>query len=497
MMKIGLVGGGASAVCFIDALVQSNEAPGSLTIFDPADRLWRGRPYRDDLLSVRLNSRADDMSVRLGDDAHFQRWLRAQGNCAEFLPRAVYGDYLAATAETGIAELRRIGWQVEIVHQAVVGAFRVGRELVLYTDDGLHKPVDHTILAVGGGPPSDCYGLAGEHRFIGDPFPLRESLSVIGSDDSVAVLGSGLTAVDVVLGLDAIGHRGRVSMVSRSGALPAVRQQPIDFEPTHLLAASIHSLAHRTGGISFSQIVDLIEHELSDMHADLFEVIGEVAAVAHEPIAQRLRRQLEAVESSKIAMRILQKALPMAGPDLWPLLADDLRQKILGRYKRMFMSLCCPMPPGNAQVLLGLMASGRLDVVDRLESVEPASGGFLISAGGTGYFADHVINGVAAPAHRIPLRAKRLVESLYDEGLAVPHQDGGLCVQFGSSLCNGVRRGGESSHIPGVYALGDIAAGTFFFTFGITSIVDRCRDILGDIVARHSEKHEGKRSHAS
>jgi uncharacterized NAD(P)/FAD-binding protein YdhS len=92
--------------------------------------------------------------------------------------------------------------------------------------------------------------------------------------------------------------------------------------------------------------------------------------------------------------------------------------------------------------------------------------------------AGYVVNGVNAPAHRIPLGARRLVNALYHERLAMPHPDGGLCVDTATSQLVAPSPGG-----PRIYAIGDIAGGTFFFTFGVPSLVDRCHDIVTDLIA--------------
>src|SRR5690349_11071323 len=74
--RIAVIGGGASAVCLLDALVQERDLrPGVITVFEPSRHLWRGRPYQPDLEVVRVNATPDDMSVRAGDNQHLAEWL--------------------------------------------------------------------------------------------------------------------------------------------------------------------------------------------------------------------------------------------------------------------------------------------------------------------------------------------------------------------------------------------------------------------------------------
>ncbi|MFD5074447.1 FAD/NAD(P)-binding protein [Streptomyces sp. NPDC058371] len=478
-MNIAIVGGGASAVCVVDKLARSTHPSGELTVFDPSPHLWRGRAYQRDAEVVLVNSPAEDMSVREGDSGHYERWLAVHGHTAEFAPRTVYGDYLEFSAREGIARLRERGWQVTIVREAVAGVLRIGDQVVLHTNSGLHTPCDYIVLAVGGGHPRDAFGLAGKPNFVGEPYPVARTLSAIAPDDSVAVIGTGLTAVDVLIALHSRGHRGPITLLSRHGVLPAVRQQPISYQPKHFVPERLHAMAGRTGQVALADVIELLRLELAEACADLDEVWEEISCVRAEAPAARLRRQLADVGCRRIGVRVMQQAVHVCGPDLWPLLPESTRQHILGRHYRTLMSLCCPMPPSSATTILRLIDSGQLTVLSGVQRTVPSTvGGFRITTDSTELAVCHVVNAVNASAHRVPPGARRLVNALYAERLAMPHPDGGLCVDTATS-----RLVGTSLSNPGIYAIGDIAGGTFFFTFGVPSLVDRSHDIVTDILA--------------
>lgn len=479
MVKIAVIGGGASAVCVIDALARSTHSPGDLTVFEPVPQLWRGRPYQRDAEVVLVNTPAKDMSVRQDDPDHYVRWLAGRCHTGEFAPRTLYGDYLESTAEDGIARLRKRGWRIVVVREAVVGALRSGNQVVLHTKDGLHTPCDYTVLAVGGGHPRDTYGLSGRTNFISEPYPVAETLAVISPEDTVGVIGTGLTAVDVLITLESRGHRGPITLLSRRGVLPAVRQQPISYRLKHFVPERLHDMAGRGRQVAIADVIGLLQAELAEADSDLDEVREEMLGVRAESAPLRLRRQLANVDCRRIGLRVMQQAVHVCGPDLWPLLPESVRQEILATHYRTLMSLCCPMPARSARTVLRLIDTGQLTVLSGVRRVLPsAAGGFRITADDAERSVRHIINGVNAPAHRIPLGARRLVTTLYEGRLAMPHPDGGLCVDTATS-----RLVGTNLANPGIYAIGDIAGGAFFFTFGIRSLVDRCHDIVTDILA--------------
>lgn len=490
-ISIGVVGGGASAVCLIDALAQAQGGPGSITVFEPSPNLWRGRAYQVDAETIKVNAPPDDMSVRVGDLGHFERWLEIRERIVEdfdsvdpysgarFAPRTVYGEYLEQSAYTALGELRRQGWRVDLVGAAVTGARRTADQVLLSTSNGHAGAFDYVVLCVGGDSPKDAYGLTGAPGFIADPYPVSHRLRDIGPREDVAVIGSGLTAVDIVLALAAQGHQGRISLLSRRGLLPGVRQRPAAFEPRHLTKERMRSLAGRRSELTLAEFADLVKAELRDAGAALDAVYAEIMNADREAPVDRLRRQFAAVDSPDLGLRILQRAVPDIGPDVWPLLREQDRAELLHSHYRTVMSLCCPMPPSSASLMLQLVDAGQLDVRCGLQKVaaRPGGGFETITTDGTALAADKVINAVNASEGRIPTRALPLVTTLTRAHAAVRHPHGGLNLARATS-----RLIADGTQDPRLYGLGNIGSGALFFTFGVPSLVDRGEDIVAAIL---------------
>ncbi|WP_285552446.1 FAD/NAD(P)-binding protein [Actinoplanes regularis] len=490
LLDIGLVGAGAAAVCLLDALAQGDLPAGSLTIFEPSSHAWRGRPYRPDLEVVRVNATPRDMSVRAGDDGHFEDWITARGvmvggpgvqpdpfSDALFVPRALYGDYLEQSARSALNRLAADGWDVRFVRDRVIGA-EPGAELVLRTATGQRHEVRTLILGTGAGRPADLYGLAGTEGFVADPYPVAETLAQVDPDATVAVIGSGLTAVDVALSLAHRGHRGLIRFHSRDGVLPGVRQRPVHHQLKHFTTARFRAAAAHGRRFTLRAVLDLLEQELAEAGESLSRVAAEMhAAVTEDPVT-RLRRNLDEVDHPSRALRIVQQAVPEAGPDVFPLLPEAERETVLARHHRALMSLCCPMPPASAAGLLGLLDTGRLELVPGLRAVQPTLRGFNLESTHRADQADVVVNAVNARFSRINGEAGSLVGDLARAGVVAPHPRAGIHVERATSRA--VTPTGPQRHI---YALGDLAAGSLFFTFGVQSLADRAVDIVGALAS--------------
>jgi uncharacterized NAD(P)/FAD-binding protein YdhS len=490
-MTIAIVGAGASAVCLLDALSQRDVVPGGVVIFEPSPHVWRGRAYQPDSTTLRVNAPPDDMSVRFGDVHHFERWAEARRlvlndhtdyadpwSGVPFVPRAMFGDYLEQSARAALSRLVAHGCRVSLERETVTAVDYAAGGLVLRTGSGGRHRADYAVLCVGGGRPADQYQLLGSPGFVPDPYPVFTRMAEIRPDDDVAVIGSGLTAVDIVLSLHMRGHRGRISLLSRRGVLPAVRQRPVGYELQHFTPQYFRAKAALGETLTFDDVSQVMQEELAAADVDLDDVFLEIMAVEGEEPVERLRRQLAAVDEEGLGLRILQRAVPDTGPDVWPLLPEAEKTALVRNHYRTIMSLCCPMPPASAATLLALIADGQVEILRGLEHLSAApGGGFRIRAGERSRHAAVVVNAVNAPAHRIPQIAEPMVNSLVEGGMARLHPRGGLHVERATS-----RLTVEGRTDPRLHALGDLAAGSLFFTFGVPSLVDRAYDIADAIV---------------
>lgn len=488
LFKVGMVGGGPSAVCLLDALAQEKDIPpGEVVVFEPSRYLWRGRPYQPDIDAVRVNAPPDEMSIRATDAKHFNDWLMARDlvvgygashidrlSGARFVPRAIFGDYLEQSARAALVQLLNDGWRVRLIRERVESAGPAADGILVETELGGRGEVDYLVLCVGSGKPADVYSLSGEPGFIAEPYPVSRTMGGIDLTADVSVIGSGLTAIDVVLALAAQHHRGRIRLVSRHGVLPSVRQCPVPYELRHFTPELFRAAAARGESVNLGKLTEIMKAELADAGQSAELLRAEIEAVGREDPVARLRRQLAEVDSPELGLRILQRAVPDAGPDVWPLLTDSERARVLERYEHTLMSLCCPMPPANAAAVLSLIDSDQLEIVPRVKDVRRrVDHGFLITADGGTHVADYVINAVNARSRKIPTMAAALIRSLAAAGVAAPHPRGGVCVERSTSRLTVEGRPNDR-----VYALGDPAAGSLFFTFGVQSLVDRAVDIV-------------------
>ncbi|MDN3263510.1 hypothetical protein QWJ26_27595 [Streptomyces sp. CSDS2] len=367
---------------------------------------------------------------------------------------------------TGLDELRRRGLTVEIVRERVTGYGHEDGVALLETATGRHR-ADHVAVCVGTAAAPDHYGLAGLDGFVADPYPLATTLSTVSPDQDVTVLGSGLSAVDVVASLQSLGHRGSITLASRSGVLPFVQQRarPVEFQ--HLTKERLHALRDRAGELTLADLAPLLRAELQARGQDFTVLEQELRETYTEPPVDRLRRQIDAIDSPHMGRRLLVRAVRSLGPAALRLLSPAALGALRERHFRVLSSLCAPMVPLNARLLLRLFDSGRLTLATGLQKIEStAGGGFQVVTESGELRADVVVNAVNAAPHSAPSTAAPLFSALVASGVAGYDGTGGLV-----------------SASPTVHTLGDFTGGGLFITSSMAGLVARAQGVVAALHA--------------
>ncbi|CUB52716.1 hypothetical protein BN2127_JRS10_01953 [Bacillus subtilis] len=231
MYKLAIIGCGATGVAFIynfiQKYIQTSRKPLAITIFEKSEHLGVGVPYNDDVLSVRLNQTIDHVSISIGDPLHFQKWLKEQKiypffSDEQYIPRAIYGKYLQWSLQQTMSQVMEQIKFHTILEEVIDIHLNFEDNLIVETFNNSYQ-FDMVLLCTGHIFRKDPYHLLKYPHYIERPYPLIKKLPLIQKDQSVAILGSSLTAVDIAISLQEANHIGPIHMISRHGQLPFVQ----------------------------------------------------------------------------------------------------------------------------------------------------------------------------------------------------------------------------------------------------------------------------------
>lgn len=381
--SIGIVGGGFSGAMTAFHLARSGVA--RVLLFEKEPRFARGPAYGSRCDQHLLNVPAAMMSALPDEPSHFLDWLQRRdpsAGPATFAPRRIYGEYLGELLAVAV---ERGG--VELIQDEVVDMEEEGARNVLVTAGGRRFQVDRVVLALGNFPPSIPAGVAisgGSGGYISNPWA-PGALEGLDGDEPIALIGAGLTAVDLFVEALDRGHRGRIVAISRHGLLP----QP-------------HRPAAGPPGSPF--------------------IPAETPTTARA-LLRLVRAEVERREAEGGDWRSVVDSLRPITQDLWRSLSHDERRRFLRHLATRWDARRHRIAPEIEQKVAAAMRDGQLEVLaGRIAKIEEKGGSLAISLKRRGrreveerVFA-RVIN-CTGPARDIRANAPPLIRSLLDRGV--------------------------------------------------------------------------------
>lgn len=299
MKTVVIIGAGFSGAVTAAQLLRHSPPDVRVVLINRSGAMARGLAYGTNSPLHLLNVPAGNMSADVDDPEHFLRFCQvgdATCTASSFVPRKIYGEYLTSVlddAERHCAHgvrLERIVAEVRRLQPRETGA-------VVELTNGQCIDADQVVLAFGNfsplDPPGFCASMSAE-RYQPDPWASGASPA---SDPNrlVLLVGAGLTALDVSLGLLQSGHKGPIYMISRRGLRP---------------------LPHRP-----KRTTDEVS---ADFAARLLQATPSVRVYL-----QLIRREIKAARKHRLDWRDLVAALRPITPDLWIRLPIAERRRFL------------------------------------------------------------------------------------------------------------------------------------------------------------------------
>ena len=213
--RVVVVGGGFTGASAAVQLARRTPFPLEIAVVEPRERVGPGLAYSAEDPDHRINGTIDSHFVDAQDPGEGRRWCEATGvlardpealapNGAYYVRRRDFGAFVAdAFARTGAAHVRDVA-------TAIAPA---GRGFAVATAASGTLRADLVVVATGN---------ATRAPWALDP----ARLAAIPPDARVLLVGSGLTALDVLSTLVRRGHRGAITAMSRHGIRPRPQRTP-------------------------------------------------------------------------------------------------------------------------------------------------------------------------------------------------------------------------------------------------------------------------------
>jgi len=220
-------------------LVRASPAPLAITIVEPRAQVGPGFAHSADDPDHRLNGSPITHLIDPQDPGQLQRWCdenrvleqdpeAVTPDGAVFLRRRDFGTFLAAAVRAHAA-YPRTGSSIRHCRDTASDALVGDGSISVLTATGASLAAELVVVATGHAPPRLPApfppALAGHPAVIANPADTGR-LRSLPKQARVLVLGSGLTALDVLSTLVRSAHQGPISVISRRGLRPRAQRAP-------------------------------------------------------------------------------------------------------------------------------------------------------------------------------------------------------------------------------------------------------------------------------
>jgi uncharacterized NAD(P)/FAD-binding protein YdhS len=218
-----VVGGGFTGSAAAIACLTRVKSPFRLIMIEPSASLGRGVAYGSHHPLNLLNVRTRDLSIRAGQPGDFLNWAFGQLDQGEnqaglhealahtFLPRQLFGEYVRQRLFETVE--RRPDVEFTVLAGTALACTAEGDRYRIELDRTETVAADVVVLAT-------AYGVERSARTGAlAPFEIVPG-ERLGRAARIALIGSGLTMVDVLLSARRDGFQGKALVISRRGQLP-------------------------------------------------------------------------------------------------------------------------------------------------------------------------------------------------------------------------------------------------------------------------------------
>ncbi len=258
MKTVAIIGGGFSGTMAAVNLARLSDESLRVILINGKRPVGRGVAYSTTRSEHLLNVAARNMSALPDHPTHFVDWLRSRSEFntvtdaelrESFVPRKIYGDYICSLLTSYLHPIDpKSQVDLQVIDDEALDVSIQGDEATITLKSGEPVAANIVLFATGNQPPSTfpCDSpLTYDPRFRPDPWSnWAEQLPAQGGH--IVLLGTGLTAVDVIVTLAELKWQGRITAISRSGLLPRPHFRGIvypDFIPENAPTLPLQELA--------------------------------------------------------------------------------------------------------------------------------------------------------------------------------------------------------------------------------------------------------------
>ncbi|MEO5858951.1 MAG: FAD/NAD(P)-binding protein [Pyrinomonadaceae bacterium] len=452
MKRITIIGGGASGTLLaLNLLKYKGDRRLEINLVEKRPHIGRGVAFSTQEDSHLLNVTAGKMGAYADDVEHFHRWLienEMDYAATAFVPRRVFGEYLREQIEeANNAKAENV--DLNIFDDEAINVHVEDGKANVQLASGDHIYSEKVVLAFGNFLPP--HPTVADQSFVNSPKYFQdpwtpEVFNSIDTGDSILIVGTGLSMVDVTMQLNKLRHQGLINAISTRGQLPAV-------------------------------------HKFGFTYSSFYEEIKGATRVTD--ILRTVRAHVKKSEADSSDWRAVIDSLRPTTQQIWLDLPLPEKKYFMQHLSRYWNVARHRMPPEAALIIDELRGTGQLQILKgRLQRITWEDGiGFDVRYATIGLdqyvHADVIINCIGSES-RFDQLDSRLVKNLIESG-SIRCDD----LRFGlDATRDGHLKGSDGKQSDMLYTLGTALKGVLWESTAIPEIRVQARNLAEMLIAQ-------------
>ncbi|WP_239749306.1 FAD/NAD(P)-binding protein [Mammaliicoccus sp. H-M34] len=498
-MKVAIIGMGTAGVSTLNQLSKHKKFKNiTVDIFDNAEDMGMGKPFQNDSDRLLINLPANQMSLDPQNEKDFKKWYKKNDEFdygkAKYLPRLVFGHYMKSILNKLLQKHDNIFVHKHKVDSCYVEEIKDERGqykidvCYIEDDEAVCQKYDYVFLTIGMLPYKDPYQLSGLSGYIESPYPTTRALRNVKQNDDIAIIGTGLSSVDVIRYVMENHKRLPLVVTSRNAQFPSVRgiRHEIDLKYINDKAIEKFKKSHK-GVVPLKDVEKLFEKECEYQNINLQKMLYRFKKDNVYNMKYDLRHEDEVGHFQSFIEEVKHHMIP-----LWNAMTIDDKKAFLDKYGHHFKRNANPMPQSSAKQLIDWIENGDIIVKEGLENVRKYYGKFRIKYKNVENEDSYhyVINATGPKKHLSELtEGEHFIKGLENKQIIAAHPFGGILVLPYTNEVISPKFG----TMPNLKVIGQLTTGVNFDVNGVSLLVDQSVRAVKDLYIELEERKKAKK----
>ncbi|WP_323704519.1 FAD/NAD(P)-binding protein [Mammaliicoccus sp. Dog046] len=478
-MKVAIIGMGTAGVSTLNQLSKHKQFKNiTVDIYDNREDMGMGKPFQNDSEKLLINLPANQMTLNPNDEKDFKKWYKQNDTFdygkSKYLPRFVFGHYMKSI----LNELVNKNDNIFMHNHKVESCYVIEKENkwgnkpfeICYKEgESAHKKqYDYVFITIGVLPYKDPFELSGLQGYISSPYPTTQSLRDVNEKDDIVIVGTGLSAIDVIRYVMDNHQKFPIVVTSRNAQFPTVRGTRHHIEMKYINAEQVEVLKKKNDGfLTLEDVDDLFEKECEHQNINFKKLLYRFKRDNVYNMKYDMRHEDEVGQFQAFMTEFKHQIVP-----IWNALTLEDKSQFISKYGHHIKRNTNPMPQSTAKQLIEWIENGDLIVKEGLENVRKYYGKFRLKFENEDIEDryHYVINASGPKTQLNELEnGEHFIKDLENKQIVAPHPFGGILVKPYSNEVISPKYGTLNN----IKVIGQLTSGVHFDMNGVSLLVEQ------------------------